>query len=1061
MKLKTLRSSYCSWRRTVQTLSSIMMFFLLLQPPASGQVDQEQLKKDLIFQQNGLHKFNPDDANKPLQRVTNSNNENERISKVLGTLQPTDERCGMVQVEQMLKEKFPNRPSTDQFEKWMKNAKKVISQKGISRAVVTIPVVVHIIGGGDIEISDAQVLSQMEVLNEDFRRMNADASNTPDDFVGIASDAEINFCLASVAPDGSPTTGIERYDFGKSSYSIGDMELNVKPNTIWHPDFYFNIWCAPLPGGLLGYAQFPLSDLEGLEGLSGPSYTDGIVVRDIAFGVGGTAVEGLDLGRTATHEVGHFFGLRHIGGDGDCSADDFCADTPTQAGQNNNFFDDCDYDPNAALGTLRNDCDDGPGDLPDQFMNYMDYSDDACMNMFSSDQKARMDVILEFSPRRASLINSQVCNGVVPSYPYDPFADAPENDLCEGSIPVSCEDVVSGSTLMASPREQPTACSPELEAPGVWYSFIADGRPLTASLCSDDTDYDTKIGIYRGTCNDLQCVGGDDDGCGGIGVPSEVTVATIAGETYYIFVTGWNGSIGNFELTINCDGTPPPPPPGNDFCEGAEVVECGSVVDGKTVGAVQDLSGTCGTSISAPGVWYNIVGTGEFITASVCNLANFDTKIIIIQADDCNSDLFCVAGNDDGPECLGFTSEVSWLGEQGVNYYIYVNGFDGETGDFTLLINCNAPAENDLCENAISLDCVDSVEGSTNFATDRDQVGDSDCSDDVFSDLLSPGVWYTIEGLGKPITLSTCGTADYDSKIDVYTGECGNLVCYAGNEDGPGCPDFTSELTFDTEEGVTYHIYVSGFRIVFFGIDFMSKGDFTLNITIPQDCKTVYYGYEPTACTELSVDNIDGVGPYDYQWSDGSSGETTKVCPSESTDYFVTITDATGCLYVYEFFVDVIDVTCGNKGNKVEICHESNGKFKTLCIDSEDIDDHLCHGDELGACGTLVICGEPWTCPDETLEEESVTARNVVSDQWAIAPNPSSGNFRINLSDYLNKAVNLRIMDTAGKIVYSYNVSELGSSILEINLDDIAKGMYYVRLNSELSSSTKKILLVK
>ena len=578
--------------------------------------------------------------------------------------------------------------------------------------------------------------------------------------------------------------------------------------------------------------------------------------------------------------------------------------------------------------------------------------------------------------------------------------------------------------------------------------------------------YDTKIGIYTGDCGDLQCVGGDDDGCGGIGVPSEVTVPTTEGETYYIFVTGWNGSVGDFELTISCDGTPPPPPPGNDFCEGAEVVECGSVVDGKTVGAFQDLSGTCGTTIDAPGVWYNIVGNGEFITASVCDLANFDTKIVIIQADDCDSDLFCVAGNDDAPGCLGFTSEVTWLSEEGANYYIYVNGFGGATGEFTLLINCIAPAENDLCEDAIPLDCDSSIDGSTNFATERGQEDAEDCSDDIFSDLQSPGVWYTLQGTGAEITLSTCGTADYDTKIDVYTGSCGELVCYAGNEDGDDCAGFTSELTFDSEEDETYYVYISGYKVFFFGTLIVSQGDFTLNVECEcvadaGECQTVYYGYEPAACTDLMANLLYGEGPYDYEWSNGMTDQTITVCPSEPTAYTVTITDALGCVSTDEVFVDVIDVTCGNKGNKVQICHENGSKSKTLCIDAADIEDHLCHGDLLGECGTMVICGDAFACEGDAKSEQNVSSRSLESEDWSIAPNPSTGQFKINLQDYVNQKLDLRIMDTSGKLVYNYRVDELSEKVLDIDLATLATGMYYIRLNSDQYVDTKKILLVR
>lgn len=1028
---------------------------------AQGQISQQEREKiEFLRAQQGINKDNPNG-----KQILNSGL--ELIPQFQNKIQPKkplpiDERCGFVQAEQMIKEKFPNRNNVDQFEKWMEKAKTVVQNEGKKRDVVTIPVVVHIIEGGPIDISDAQVQSQIDALTEDFRRMNADASNTPGDFAGVASDAEIEFCLATVDPDGNATNGINRWDGGQSSYSIGDMDGVVKPTTIWHPDFYFNIWCAPLQGGLLGYAQFPSSStLPGFDEDEGPSYTDGIVTRDFAFGVGGSAEAPFNLGRTTTHEAGHFFGLRHIGGDGGCGADDFCVDTPTQNGQNNNGEADCSY-------PATNSCDDGVGDLPDQFMNYMDYSDDACMNLFTQDQKGRMDVVLSLSPRRASLVNSMVCNGVAPDYPYDPFANAPENDLCAGAIPIECGDEVEGSTSSASPLEQPQACAPEPEAPGVWYSIVGDGNTLTASLCGGTT-YDSKIGIYSGPCDDLTCEGGDDDGCGGTGVPSEVSIATTAGETYFIFVTGWNGSTGSFTLQVTCDDTPPPTGPENDFCEGAIAVACGESVEGTTVGAIQDISGTCGTAISAPGVWYSFTGTGEFVTASLCDQANYDTKINIIEAIDCDSDLFCVGGNDDGPGCGGFTSEVQFFGEDGVNYFIYVNGFLGQTGDFTLSVSCDPPAANDLCEDAIALDCDSSVDGSTVFSTAADAVGDTDCEEDPFSNLLGPGVWYTIEGTGGEIILSTCASANYDTKLDVYIGECGALECYAGNDDGPGCPGFTSELQFSTDLGVTYFVYVSGYSDAFFGT---SVGDFTLNVDCvciadAGECTTVYYGYEPAACTDLTASIAYGVGPYTYEWSNGMTGETITVCPSESTTYTVVITDAEGCVAEADVYVDVIDVTCGNNGNKVEICHAPGGnvnKAKTLCISADDIMEHLCHGDALGSCESVVICGEPFSCGNaggQGMSSNTVGNRSIEEVNWQMSPNPSTGQLYLSLEGHEGKSISIQIFDPSGKTIYTQSIMQLEDTEIGINLNEAPTGMYYVQLKTEVEISTKKLILVK
>ncbi|MEO1713309.1 MAG: M43 family zinc metalloprotease, partial [Bacteroidota bacterium] len=171
-----------------------------------------------------------------------------------------------------------------------------------------------------------------------------------------------------------------------------DSEL--KPATFWDPNRYFNIWTVNFGGfigrNLLGYAQFPSnSGLLGLEVDEGLAETDGVVVGYKYFGRGSFPElnETYNLGRTCTHEVGHWLGLRHIWGDGDCTVDDFCSDTPASDEPNYSCS------PHISCGTQ------------DMIENYMDYTDDQCMNLFTQDQKDRMIQVLENSPRRNTLYN--------------------------------------------------------------------------------------------------------------------------------------------------------------------------------------------------------------------------------------------------------------------------------------------------------------------------------------------------------------------------------------------------------------------------------------------------------------------------------------------------------------------------------------------------------------------------------------------------------------------------------------------------------------------------------
>lgn len=253
-------------------------------------------------------------------------------------------------------------------------------------AVVTIPVVVHVVYNTTAQnISDAQINSQINILNQDFRKLNADVSLLPSVFSALAADCEIQFCLAQRDPQGLATNGIVRRSTTTTSFSSNNA---IKSSTSggsspWPSNAYLNIWVGNLSGGLLGYAQFP----------GGAAATDGVVINYTAFGNIGTAAAPFNKGRTATHEVGHWLNLRHIWGDANCG-DDLVGDTPTQ--QTANYG--CPAFPKVT-------CNNGPnGDL---HMNYMDYTDDACMYMFTTGQKTRM--LASLNTTRASLLTSQGC----------------------------------------------------------------------------------------------------------------------------------------------------------------------------------------------------------------------------------------------------------------------------------------------------------------------------------------------------------------------------------------------------------------------------------------------------------------------------------------------------------------------------------------------------------------------------------------------------------------------------------------------------------------------------
>lgn len=256
--------------------------------------------------------------------------------------------------------------------------------------VIVIPVVIHVLYNNAAQnISDEQIAAQILALNLDYRRRNADTSNTPQPFKSVAADARIAFCLARQDPDGKPTSGIIRKYTKETQFFADDKMKSSKTGGAdpWDASKYLNIWVCNLFGRTLGYAVMPGGNPE----------VDGIVIQYGVFGNEKFIAGPFNKGRTLTHEAGHWLGLKHIWGESDCGSDDV-DDTPPQKSSNSG----CNTFPKTS------DC--SINEYGDMFMNFMDFSNDACMNLFTRGQAIKMRAQFARGGFRNSFLNSDKCN---------------------------------------------------------------------------------------------------------------------------------------------------------------------------------------------------------------------------------------------------------------------------------------------------------------------------------------------------------------------------------------------------------------------------------------------------------------------------------------------------------------------------------------------------------------------------------------------------------------------------------------------------------------------------
>ena len=630
------------------------------------------------------------------------------------------------------------------------------------------------------------------------------------------------------------------------------------------------------------------------------------------------------------------------------------------------------------------------------------------------------------------------------------------NDLCTGAISVDCGNNggagYNGTTILATTAGDPTArCGTTITAPGVWYVFIGTGSTVTADLCTNLT-YDTKLNIFSSptACGALTCVNGNDNARGNppCGLGSRVTFTTVSGTYYYLFVSGRGTATGTFTLNISCVL-----PPANDACANAIAVSCGGTYTGSTTLATNtgDYTGTIGTSTysgacgfnsssfyyydyennTAPGVWYVYHSTtSTSITASLCG-SSYDTQISVFTGA-CGG-LTCVGGNDD---FCGLQSSITFSVVPCTDYYIFVNGYFGSKGAFTLSVTgsgCTSAPTNDLCTNATVIPSCGTT-GLTGTTVGATTTGDPTAT--CGTAITGPGVWYIYNASDSLyLQASLCNTTAsacyplYNNVVNVYSGSCASLNCIGGNS---GFCASSSQVNFLTNSGSNnYYIFVQGSA--------STEGPFTLDLNgiavttgqvIGSTTSTGNFG----ACVPLPIELLSFTGQ-----SQGSRNILNWETASETNNDYFTIEKSQDAISFSP--LDRVN-GAGNSSHAIKYSMYDNKPFKDLTYYRLKQTDY----NGVYTYSTIIAVAN-------SLNETSVSN---------IRPNPTSDNINFDLFMTIKGKITVQIIDFSGQVVHeeTQDVTD-GSSVMTVNMNDLSPGVYSLKVTSDHSGFVTVTKVVK
>lgn len=557
------------------------------------------------------------------------------------------------------------------------------------------------------------------------------------------------------------------------------------------------------------------------------------------------------------------------------------------------------------------------------------------------------------------------------------------SDFCQGGQAIACNQSLSGSTTEASGDAVPF-CETGVQAAGVWYTFTGVEGQVQLSTC-ESVSYDSRLNVFSGSCSNLICVTGNDD-TENVGTCSTVNFIAEAGQTYHILVQGYDGETGDFLLEMAC------PTCGTPTAVNASANHTSAFVDWYSLN---------------PGATYEIEygplgftpGTGTMATGAVSD----------------NAASAQIDGLDAGTEYAFYLREV--CGPDDASALV---------GVFTFTTLDSPPVVNSVCSGALPIACGGSVEGDTqeSFFLPGEHCG--------AAFITAPGQWYTFTGDGGTMTLSTCGQAEFDTKISVYSGTCNALVCTAGGDDAPGCADNSTEVTFQTTSGMTYFAFVHAYE--------GQTGVFTLSLECGTGCAPVPANDE---CSGASVLNVAGIGLCSPSSASNAcayaSGLPNPPCEPYNPVVDVWYRFETGPFSSFTFQASALGAAEVNAA-----LYADCGSLEYVDCETEIDGPWQLNNLETGTTyyirlwngggedgGTMAVCLET----DITTAVAEPTAENTVR-LW---PNPATD--RLTIAG--NRSQRIAVIDLQGRTVHTYTSN--GAAQLDLDISALAPGSYVVR----------------